>query len=578
MERSLMRGGRGLFVALFCAAIFFTQAAPSFADDKGEPAPMYIPSEGADDTPKQPPNEVFLDADEISYSEKTGLATAEGNVKVRNKEVRLFAPYAEYDADTNIVDAYSDHRENVVIMSGGDRFTGKHLKYNMETRRGILTQVSGKSEAMYMQGGTVRLMPIEDAVKLGIVRAPRKKRKQSESEDVAEWLGVTSTTCDFTNPHYRLVSKKVVVYPGKRTVIKKPKFYIGKTLIMAYPFDYIANSKRNRDALMPIIRYNSNKGMGFGIKGPIDMGDMGELDVAGLYWSKGIWEARFNYNYEIMDSLSLFASVKHLYNEDTDDTLWRPAWGLQYEKDGWLAKLWWAERDLIGNEIMTDVSVDYDVWRKPELSLHTPWFKDGVSGGQFRLFGVWGKYSDNVSKDGEWTERFAYGAEYQGQPKWSLWIFKPFYGARYTRYDYYDKDRTQDVTNAWFGFSYKIGDFSLASSYYRRWADGGSPMAWDSYSNSEYFTQSISFPLPLGASWEKWNFAVSGNYDLLEEKISSVRYALTYDKHCMTWQIWYRDNKSDNETQFGLTFFINAYPEYKLEFGSDSNESVKEDF
>ena len=103
-------------------------------------------------------------------------------------------------------------------------------------------------------------------------------------------------------------------------------------------------------------------------------------------------------------------------------------------------------------------------------------------------------------------------------------------------------------------------------------------MAWDSYSNSEYFTQSISFPLPLGASWEKWNFAVSGNYDLLEEKISSVRYALTYDKHCMTWQIWYRDNKSDNEAQFGLTFFINAYPEYKLEFGSDSNESVKEDF
>ena len=75
---------------------------------------------------------------------------------------------------------------------------------------------------------------------------------------------------------------------------------------MAYPFDYIANSKKNRDALMPIIRYSSNKGMGFGIKGPIDMGDLGELDVAGLYWSKGIWEARFNYNYEIMDSLSLF--------------------------------------------------------------------------------------------------------------------------------------------------------------------------------------------------------------------------------------------------------------------------------
>ncbi|MDO5114803.1 MAG: hypothetical protein Q4D58_01760 [Synergistaceae bacterium] len=561
--------------ALFAFALTFGRPCAALAADEAA-AELSAPAESRE--AQQPPNEVFLDADEISYDEHTGVAVAEGNVKLRNKQTRLFAPYAEYNAETNIVDAYSDHREDVVIFSGGDRFTGKHLKYNMETRRGVLTQVSGKSEAMYMQGGTVRMMPIEEAVKQGIVRAPRKKKKQSESEDVAEWLGVTSTTCDFTNPHYRLVSKKVTVFPGKKTVLKQPKFYIGKTLIMAYPFDYIANSRKNRDALAPIIRYNSNKGMGFGIKGPIDMGSAGELDIAALYWSDGIWEGRFQYNYEITDSLSVFGSAKHLYNKDTDDTKWRPSWGLLYENSGWLARLWWAERDLIGNEVETDVTVDYDVWRKPEFYMNTPWINDGVTGGKFRFFGIWGKYQDNYSQDDDWTERFVYGAQYQGEPKWSLWIFKPFYGARYAHYEYPGKDKTQDVTNAWFGFSYQVGVFSFTSSYNRRWGTSGSPMAWDRYSDSESFSQSVSFPLPLGAPWEKWTFSVSGNYDFLIEKISSVSYSLNYNKHCMTWQLWCRDKISENEQEVGLTFYINAYPEYKLELGSNDDESVKEDF
>ena len=42
--------------------------------------------------PSKIPNEVFLDADEISFDEHTGIAIAEGNVRVRNKDVRMFAP------------------------------------------------------------------------------------------------------------------------------------------------------------------------------------------------------------------------------------------------------------------------------------------------------------------------------------------------------------------------------------------------------------------------------------------------------------------------------------------------------
>ena len=531
-------------------------------------------------TPQKEPNEVYLDADEVSYGEHTGVATAEGNVRIRNKETRLFAPYAEYNENTNIVDAYSDSRENVVIFSGGDKYTGKHLKYNMETRRGVLTQVSGKSEAMYMQGGTARIMPLEDAVKQGIVSPPRKKKKKNnEQQDVAEWIGVTSTTCDFTEPHYRLVSKKVIVYPGKKTVIKKPKFYIGKTLIMAYPFDYIANAKKNRDSLMPIFRYDSNKGMGFGIKGPIDMGEWGELELAGVYWTQNIWEAKLRYQYNINDNLYVYGATNRLYNSDEKETLWRPSWGIHYEKNGWEAKLWWAERELVTTEMVPGYEERFNVWRKPELLLYTPWFKDGVTGGQFRGVGIWGKYQDNRGTAGSWIERYALGAEYNGQPQWSIGFLKPFYGARFMSYHYDEPDQSQDVTDAWFGFNYKLGVFDFTSYFFRRWVGGISPMGWDSYSENEDFYQTISFPLPFGASWEKWSLSVTGGYDNLASELSSMRYTLTYNKHCMTWQLWFQNNMTgDEEKKGGLTFFINAYPQYKLELGSDTGASKEDDF
>ena len=109
------------------------------------------------------PNEVFLDADEISFDEYTGISIAEGNVRVRNKDVRMFAPYVEYDTKSHVVDAYSDYRENVVVYSGIEKYIGKHLKYNVGTRRGIFTQVSGESGPMHMRGGRVRFMPDSDA-------------------------------------------------------------------------------------------------------------------------------------------------------------------------------------------------------------------------------------------------------------------------------------------------------------------------------------------------------------------------------------------------------------------------------
>lgn len=527
-------------------------------------------SSGLAHQPAKAPNEVFLDADEISFDEHTGVAVAEGNVRIRNKDVRMSAPYVEYDTKSHVVDAYSDYRENVVVYSGVEKYIGKHLKYNAETQRGVFTQVSGESGPMHMQGGRVRFMPSDDAAKLGIIHAPGSKKNSRKSTNVAEWKDVTSTTCDFTKPHYKLVTKRAVIFPGKKMVLKHPRFYIGDSLVIPYPFDCIITS-RKREGIQPIVNYDSDLGAGFGLRGPLDLGKYGELDLEAMYWTQGEFETVINYRYRFTDQLSFFADIKRLYNDDTEDTIWRPSWGMEYENAGWLTRLYWAQRELVSTEVATDVTEDRDVWRDPEFSIASPWFNEPLTGGDFRLYTAWGRYGDNRTRR-EWTERMAYIAQYRGKPQWSIGIFKPFYGVRYSYFDYYNDDKNQKTTNAWGGFRYKIGSFSFASAYRRRWVEGDrSPMRWDRYTNSEKFSQSVSFPLPIGAPWETWSAYIRANYDLKKEDISSVFYSLTYDIHCMTWELWYKDKRSEDEHKMGLTLFINAYPDRKLEIGSKSD-------
>lgn len=88
-------------------------------------------------------------------------------------------------------------------------------------------------------------------------------------------------------------------------------------------------------------------------------------------------------------------------------------------------------------------------------------------------------------------------------------------------------------------------------------------------SPNENFYQTVSFPLPIGASWEKWTFSVTAAYNNLVPEIASIRYSVNYNKHCNTWHMWILDNKSGKEIKAGIFFYINAYPEYKLGIDSD---------
>ncbi len=220
------------------------------------------------------------------YPSDTGIATADCNVKVRNKTMRLFAPHVEYNSNNQIMEClfFRSKRGNVTLFSGADKLTGEHLTYSLETRRVFLPMPRGKMDALHMQGNDVRVMPMDDAVKFGVLRSrPKKKKTDGEDEQITEWLNVTTTTCDFEKPHYRLKSKKVVIIPNKKMIIRRPRIYIGEKCIFTYPFDYVARLGPREQSLLPYFAYDSNKGMGGGLKGYIDLGTVGELNVNAIY-------------------------------------------------------------------------------------------------------------------------------------------------------------------------------------------------------------------------------------------------------------------------------------------------------
>ena len=242
--------------------------------------------------------------------------------------------------------------------------------------------------------------------------------------------------------------------------------------------------------------------------------------------------------------------------------MWRPKWGVEYSKpDGWEFSIYESQRELIKTEMRSGQEKRYNVWRSPEIKFYSPWYGDMAHGGRFRLFGIYGRYQDNLEMNDPWIHRLALGAEMNGTPDVGASLVQPYYGARYVHFDYESGETTQKVTDGWIGFKWSIGEVSLDSYYFRRWVEGSTLLEWDKYEEREDFYQTISFPLPFGASWEKWTLSVRAGYDNISSELAEIVYMLNYNKHCMTWQLWAKDERADdNNLSMGLTFYINAYP------------------
>ena len=509
----------------------------------------------------QETGKIQLDADKISFEESSGVAEAEGDVRISNEEMSLFAPFAKYDSDGQQLSAYSSPEKPVVLISGGRQLNGESIHYNLLTKRGTMTKPNGKVDELYVKGDVVQVVPVSEVLKR------KSGTGNAEDELAGRWLKTSVTTCNEPEPHYRLETKELVVVPGKRVVIKKPRIYIGRRLLYTNPFDIVLpaknSSKQGKVRFLPKLEFEESKGAGVGISVPY-VWDSGSINMDVVGWTKGIWEGELSFNQEISAGLSAWARLKREYDKDRELTLWRPQAGFNYSSNGWDVNAIWSQREIVSVRKRSGTDSRYVIWRKPEVSVSSPWLKDEASGvGYYRLMGVWGRYEDATKGGSAEVERLGAGAQIYGEFK-DTKNFTPFYNATYWYYRYNsDMYENHQTLNAILGVRWGLGAVALETAYLRRWAWGRSPMEWDNYEPLEEVYQQIGVKIPTASRKTFWELKARGAYSLTDDKLSEMVYKVIYDQHCLQWELIYRDDLIAADDWVGLKLTINAYPEHE---------------
>ncbi len=168
---------------------------------------------------------VVIDGDEVSYLTKEGKVIAKGNVKMAYKEVELYCQEAKFDANTNIADIVGD----VKIVRGQTVLYGKDIIYDFNTYNAKAKNIRIQDPPIY--GVT------EKGSKIG------KEKYILEDGYV--------TTCDLTEPHYRLVSKHITVYPEEKVVGRNMILKIGKVPVFYLP--YVSQSLKDESFIMNVV-------------------------------------------------------------------------------------------------------------------------------------------------------------------------------------------------------------------------------------------------------------------------------------------------------------------------------------
>ncbi|MCF7877704.1 MAG: LPS assembly protein LptD [Candidatus Omnitrophica bacterium] len=153
---------------------------------------------------------VTINADQINYMQQKRQIVAEGNVTMEYKEVKIFCDKAVYDAEANKAHIIGD----VKIIREGSTAYGQDVLYDFNTLEADIEEVKISQPPIYGKANQIK--------------------KESENKYVLNRGYVT--TCDLEDPHYKLVAKTILIYPGKKVVAKNMVLKVGDFPIFYIPY------------------------------------------------------------------------------------------------------------------------------------------------------------------------------------------------------------------------------------------------------------------------------------------------------------------------------------------------------
>lgn len=158
---------------------------------------------------EEKPEPVIVNGDTVEYLTEGREVTATGNVSVIHKGAKLSCD----KLTVNTVTKNGVATGNARLEDEKGVIEGEEIRYNFQTKTGAIVKPNFRSNPYFGRA--------------------EKARKISDAEFIAERGYMT--TCNYSNPHYRIKSRKMDFFPDNKVETKDDIFYAGKAPLLYLP-------------------------------------------------------------------------------------------------------------------------------------------------------------------------------------------------------------------------------------------------------------------------------------------------------------------------------------------------------
>ncbi|MCR9288509.1 MAG: putative LPS assembly protein LptD [Bacteroidetes bacterium] len=207
------------------------------------------------------------------------------------------------------------------FKEGEQVFGSSKMKYNFKTEKGIIYDAASEQEGMQVRGKVAKYISAAD----------------STQNDVIYNKGAIFTTCQHSEPHFGVRSRKQKVVPDKVAVVGPSNIEImGIPTPLVLPFGFFPLKQGKRTGLIFPRNYEFSEAFGFGLNTigwyfPIN--DQWDLQLTGDIYFKGTFRihaaSRYKKRYKYNGNLNL--DVAYLRNEtSTGELEYSPSFGVRW--------------------------------------------------------------------------------------------------------------------------------------------------------------------------------------------------------------------------------------------------------
>ena len=224
--------------------------------------------------------------DSIRYDLEAEKVYLFGKASIIYEDINLAADFIELNFNdkrliaNGIIDSTGAIVGKPIFKQADDEFKADTIRYNFETKRGKISEITTKDGDSYIHGSTVK----------------------KEANNTTYIRNGYYTTCELDHPHYYIASNKIKVIPNNKVVTGPADLFVGDVPTpLAIPFGFFPNKKgRTSGILFPA--YGESDQLGFFLTNGgyyFGLSDFFDLALTGDIYTRGSYRLNANSNYAL---------------------------------------------------------------------------------------------------------------------------------------------------------------------------------------------------------------------------------------------------------------------------------------